>query len=290
MKKSLIVAIISLVILSAAAGFIFTVSSKFLLLQVFLSFGPSTPFLEETNILVLGLDNAFGQRSDTIMVLHINPKSKEAALISIPRDTLAVLPNRGLDKINHAYTYGGIDLARKTAENLLKIEIPYYIVANFSGITDLIDELGGITVDVESRMYYVDLAGGLYINLKPGIQKLTGKEALGYLRYRLDGGDLKRISRQQKFLRALTGEMLRRDNLLRSPKLFLTLLSYINTNLDPKKSLGLSLGMRVAYELGQIHMTTLPGTDIVVDGIYYWKPDEAGIKKLTALHSMEDKN
>jgi anionic cell wall polymer biosynthesis LytR-Cps2A-Psr (LCP) family protein len=136
-------------------------------------------------------------------------------------------------------------------------------------------------------MYYVDYAGGLYIDLKPGHQRLSGKQAMGYLRYRADGGDFKRITRQQKFLRSLAGEMLKRDNILRSPKLFLSLLSYLHTNLNARQSYGLGLSVREAVELGQINMTTLPGSDLMVDGIYYLKPNLAHIKLITQRFKNE---
>jgi len=280
MKRFLIITVVTLIILSATFGFLVAVATKLALFDVFLALTPSSPLLPKTNILILGLDDAFGHRSDTIMVLHTNPEKKEACLISIPRDTLAVLPDRGLDKVNHAYAYGGIELARKTVENLLDIEIPYFMVISIAGVTNLIDELGGITMDVEKRMHYVDYAGNLHIDLQPGVQKLSGKQVLDYMRYRQDGGDFSRISRQQKFLRALAGEMLQRDNLLRSPKLFFTLLSYVNSNLNPRQTLGLSLGLRAAFELGRVYTVTIPGEDMVVDGIYYWKPDQAKMKNI----------
>ncbi|MFC1637430.1 LCP family protein [Candidatus Margulisiibacteriota bacterium] len=284
MKKFFIFLAILLVLFSAALGFSIAVATKFALFEVFLSLAPSEPLLTETNVLVLGIDNAFGHRSDTIMVLHTDPGNKEASLISIPRDTLAVLPGRGLDKINHAYAYGGVELARRAVEDLLDIKIPYYMTVNLSGIIELVDELGGISLDVEKRMYYIDYAGGLYIDLYPGPQKLSGKQTMGYLRYRRDGGDFKRIGRHQKFLHALASEMLKRDNLLRSPKLFLTLLSYIDSNMNSKETLGLAMGMRSAYELGRVQMTTLPGRDLMVDGIYYWKLDKARLKNIIKKH------
>jgi LCP family protein required for cell wall assembly len=284
MKKFFVFIAMILILLSAALGFFIAVATKYALFEVFLSLAPSEPLLAETNVLVLGIDNAFGHRSDTIMVLHTDPANKEASLISIPRDTLAVVPGRGLDKINHAFAYGGIELSRKTVEDLLDIKIPYYMAVNLSGIIELIDELGGISIHVEKRMYYVDYAGGLYIDLKPGLQKLSGKQAMGYLRYRRDGGDFKRIARQQKFLQALAGEMLKRDNLLRSPKLFLSLLSYVDSNLNSKETLGLAMGMRSAYEMGRVRTTTLPGRDMMVDGIYYWKLDKDRLKNIIQKH------
>lgn len=288
MKKFLVVLFIILVIFSAGFGFVIAVATRLALFEVFLSLTPSAPLLSKTNVLVLGIDNAFGHRSDTLMVLHADTANKEATLISIPRDTLAVLPGRGLDKINHAYAYGGIELTRQTVENLLDIEIPYYVAVDLSGIINIIDELGGISIDVEKRMYYVDYAGGLYIDLDKGDQKLSGTQAMGYLRYRRDGGDFKRINRQQKFLKSFGDEMMKRDNLLRSPRLFLTLLSFIDTNLNPKETLGLALGMRSAHELGRIKMTTLPGTDMMVDGVYYWKLDESMLKDIVGKYIHGD--
>ncbi|PIS31245.1 hypothetical protein COT42_01635 [Candidatus Saganbacteria bacterium CG08_land_8_20_14_0_20_45_16] len=274
MKKAFVILLIIVVIFATLLGVVVNIASKFALFDIFISMTPTTTFLSKTNVLVLGVDNAFGHRSDTIMLLHIDPDKKEASLISIPRDSLAILPGRGLDKINHAFAYGGAELSRKTVSNLLKIDIPYYITVNLSGIIDIIDSLGGITINVEKRMYYVDYAGGLYIDLKPGVQKLSGKDAMGYLRFRHDGGDFKRIVRQQNFLTSLAQEMLKRDNLLRSPQLFLTLLSYLDTNLGSKEIFGLALSLRGTFELGHIKMATLPGSDLMVDGIYYWKLDE----------------
>jgi len=281
MKKYLTIGLITIFIFSAAFGFVWAVASKIALFELFFSLSPSTQSFAKTNVLVVGVDDAYGHRSDTIMVLNCDPATKSVSIISIPRDTLAALPDRGLDKINHAYAYGGIELSRRTVENLLDIEIPYYIEVNLSGIINIIDDLGGIPINVEKRMYYVDYGGGLYIDLKPGYQKLTGKQAMGYLRYRADGGDFKRINRQQKFLRAMASEMLKRDNMLRSPKLFLSLLSYLNTNLNLRQSLGLSLNVRNAVEMGEVSMHTLPGSDMMVDGIYYLKPDLARLKDLS---------
>lgn len=280
MKKFFIILIIVICVFSALFGFVVAVASKLALFEVFISLTPTNPLLSKTNILVLGVDDAFGHRSDTIMVLHTDPVNKETSLISIPRDTLAVLPGRGLDKINHAYAYGGVELTRRAVENLLDIEIPYYISVNLSGITELMDQLGGVSINVEKRMYYVDYAGGLYIDLYPGLQKLSGKQAMGYLRYRADGGDFNRIDRQQKFLRSLANQMMSRDNLIRSPNLYLTLLSYLETNLSPRETLGLALSVRAAHELSQVYMTTLPGIDMMVDGIYYWKLDQIRLKDI----------
>ncbi|MBI5078841.1 LCP family protein [Candidatus Saganbacteria bacterium] len=280
MKKALIITFAVIVCLGGLTGFFIGAASRFALFELFISLAPTAPLFPESNILLLGVDDAFGQRSDTIMVLHVGPEKKEASVVSIPRDTLVVLPERGLDKINHAFAYGGAELSRRTVEELLHVQIPYYLTLNLAGIENLIDEIGGIEINVEKRMYYTDYSQDLYIDLKPGLQKLSGKDTMGYLRFRHDDGDFARIARQQKFLKALAAEMIKKDNILRSPGLFLSLLSYVDTNLNSRQVMGLCLGLRGAYELGQVYMTTIPGSDLMVDGIYYWKPDEPAIQRI----------
>ena len=88
----------------------------------------------------------------------------------------------------------------------------------------------------------------------------------------------------------MAAEMFKSENRLRSPKLFLTLLSYLDTNLSSKDTLGLCLGLRAAHESGQVSMATLPGYDMMVDGIYYWKPDEDRMKKFVNKNMIEEED
>ncbi|MFA4844328.1 MAG: LCP family protein [Candidatus Margulisiibacteriota bacterium] len=284
MKKTFVIITVLLVCLAAAVGFGISIAARIALLDIFFSLTPTAAIMGEANILVLGVDDAFGHRSDTIMVLHINPDKKEAAILSIPRDTIVTIPGRGLDKANHAYAYGGVELARRTAAEFLQVEIPYYITVNLAGIAALIDQIGGVTIDVEKRMYYVDYAGDLHIDLQPGRQKLNGKQAMGYLRFRHTDNDFARIGRQQQFVNSVAAEIMRRENLIRSPNLFISLLQCVQTNLNSRQVLGLSLALRGVLELRQFSMNMVPGTDLMVDKIYYWKPDEAQVKQLVERH------
>lgn len=280
MKKALLIATIILACLAALVGFTISIAARIAPIEIFLSLTPTAPILPETNVLVLGVDDVYGHRSDTIMVLHIDPENKAASVVSIPRDTIVTIPGRGLDKVNHAFAYGGVDLSRRTAEEFLRVSIPYYIIVNLAGIENLIDQIGGVTVDVEKRMYYADYAGDLFIDLQPGVQKLSGRQAMGYLRFRHSDNDFGRIGRQQKFLRSIASELTKRENVLKSPGIFLSLLSCVETNLNSREILGLSLAMRGANELSRVNMATIPGTDFMVDGIYYWKPDAAGVQNI----------
>jgi len=279
-KKAFIVTTILLVFLAALSGLLIGIAARFALFDIFISLAPTGEFVPETNILVLGVDSAFGHRSDTIMVLHVNPDKKEAFLISIPRDTIVTVPGRGLDKVNHAYAYGGVELSRQTAEDFLNIKIPYYVIINLAGIEEIIDKIGGVEINVEKRMYYVDYAGGLTIDLQPGRQKLNGRQVMGYLRFRHTDNDFARIGRQQKFLQTLASEMMKKESLFKSPGLFLALLSCIDTNMNSREIFGLSLSLRSAFEMKQFSATMIPGTDLMVDGIYYWKPDDIEVQKI----------
>jgi LCP family protein required for cell wall assembly len=280
MKKFFFGFLVFLVLLAAAAGFLFGVASKLALLDVFLSLSPAAPMLSETSVMVLGVDAAGGHRSDTIMVLHINPEKRQATVISIPRDTLVVIPGRGLDKINHAFAYGGTELARQTVEDFLKVKVPHHIIVDLKGIAKLIDEVGGVMVDVEKRMYYVDYSQDLHIDLQPGLQRLNGEQAMGYLRFRHTDNDFARIGREQKFLNSIASQLMKRDNLIRSPGIFLSLLGCVDSSLNSREILGLSLALRSAYETGQVQMATIPGSDLMIDGIYYWRPDEGALQQI----------
>lgn len=279
-STAFVVTAILLSLFAALIGFAIPVTSKLMLLDMFIALGPRPAFINECNILILGADEPNGGRSDTIMVVHIDPDKREAKIVSIPRDTRAEIPGRGLDKLNHAFAFGGAELSMSAISNFLQVPIPYYIKVDIDSLTEIIDELGGITVNVEKRMYYVDYAGNLDVDLWPGIQKLNGHQAVAYLRYRTDGGDFKRINRQQGFLQAVASQMMARDNITRSPGIFLKLVSSVHTNMTSRQILGTALAMRSAYETGQIQMTSLGGKDHMIDGIYYLEPDQTEVMKI----------
>ncbi len=282
-RSLLIGTVILLVVFSAITGFMLALFSRFLIFETLLTLMPGEKLLTETNILVLGLDQGEEiHRSDTIMVVHIDPTSNLVNVISIPRDTIVSIPQRGLDKINHAYAFGGAELTRQTIENFLDIKIPYYISIDTGSMATLIDEIGGITIDVEKRMFYVDNSQNLFVDLKPGSQKLDGRNAVSYLRYRQDGGDLSRILRQQKFIKALAAQIMSKENLIKSPQIVLKLFSYLETNLNTREILGLAINMRKIFEFGQIKMASIPGSDMMIDGIYYLKPDYDLIHKIVS--------
>jgi LCP family protein required for cell wall assembly len=167
------------------------------------------PFL----VLLIGIDSRDGERarSDTVMLAAVNPQKQRAFLISIPRDSFMELPGRGYDKVNHAFAYGGPKLVKSSLERFFNVQIDRYVTIDFDGFRKIVDELGGVEVNVKKRMKYSDPSDDTYIDLHPGLQVLNGKQALDYARYRKsdlgrEDSDYERIVRQQEIVKALANK------------------------------------------------------------------------------------
>jgi LCP family protein required for cell wall assembly len=149
------------------------------------------------------------QRSDAIMILHIDADRRGASVISIPRDSWVVVPGHGANKINAAFSFGGPSLAVQTIENVTDIRIDHLAVIDWNGFKQLTDSLGGVTLDIPETVY----DHYRHITWKAGRHRMSGKEALDYVGQRagLPGGDFDRIHRQQYFLRTLLDDVLRQE-------------------------------------------------------------------------------
>jgi polyisoprenyl-teichoic acid--peptidoglycan teichoic acid transferase len=173
---------------------------------------PSKPGKPQT-ILLLGSDRRYADRnqkdaarSDTIMLLRLDPGQEATTMLSIPRDLKTLIPGYGYEKINAAYSFGGPQLTLRTVRDLLDIKINHVINVNFSGFRKAVDLLGCVYTDVDRR--YLHSNAGLppsaqyaEIDIRPGYQKLCGQRALDYVRFRHADSDLVRAARQQDFLR-----------------------------------------------------------------------------------------
>ncbi|HWC26564.1 MAG TPA: LCP family protein [Solirubrobacteraceae bacterium] len=161
-------------------------------------------------ILVLGSDRRYGDakagipaRSDTILLVRLDPDKEATAVMSIPRDLKVEVPGYGTKKINEAYALGGPRLSVRTVKALLGLPISHVVNVNFGGFQRAVNRLGCVYIDIDRR-YFNDKGGpGGYatIDLKPGYQKLCGKDSLDYVRYRHTDDDFVRAARQQDFLR-----------------------------------------------------------------------------------------
>ncbi len=216
------------------------------------------------NFLLLGSDARYEDeraRSDSVIFVSADTQSKRLVFLSIPRDTMVDIPGYGRDRVNAAMAYGGPELSVKTVSRLIDQPIDYYVVANYEGFIKLVDALGGIIIDVDKNMYHYDPErGGRYsINLKKGLHHLDGEKALMYVRYRGDPlGDINRVDRQQKFLRAVVEEMLKPRNIVKAPLLAPKIKECIYTNLPLKEMLVLAR-MAQKFEDVEVANSTLPG-------------------------------
>ncbi|MDU4961910.1 MAG: LCP family protein [Sporomusaceae bacterium] len=243
---------------------------------------------DRVNILLLGVDDpdpdtpgAVARRSDTMIVASVNPKDGTASLLSIPRDTRVVIPGRqGLDKITHAYAYGGASLATQTVEQLLGVPISYYTAIDWRGFIQVIDILGGVDLYVEHDMRYADPYANLTIELNKGYQHLDGEKAGQYVRFRHDElGDIGRVQRQQRFLQALSDELLQVGTVLKIPSLVSTVNQYVTTDMNLFTMLKLANTMKTMRH-GSLKTEMLPGSFAEIDGLSYWVPDQRETRRL----------
>ena len=237
------------------------------------------PFFNRSqNVLLLGVDSNGDDtdiwrstRSDTILIFNIHPKKKSINIISVPRDSkVYIAENHGLQKINAAHSIGGIKLSKKTIEQALGIKIDKYVVVNNDIVAKLVDAIGGVPVYVEKNMYYNDRAGKLHVNLKKGLNVLSGEEAVGYLRYRKDGlGDIGRTQRQQWFLRSLLKEIQTPQVIAKVPELMNIIAANVKTDLSLYE-ISQFASLAKSLDLSKIEVATLPGSPNKKGQISYW--------------------
>ena len=170
-------------------------------------------------LLLLGSDrryidkkNGDKPRSDTMMLVRLDPDEDATTVLSIPRDLKVEIPGRGVSKINDAYMYGGPALTLKTVKALTGLKVHHVISVNFGGFREAVNTLGCFYADVDRRYYNSNVGvpiGQRYdaIDIKPGYQKLCGGKALDYVRFRHDDSDIVRAARQQDFLRATKDQL-----------------------------------------------------------------------------------
>lgn len=212
------------------------------------------PGRSKVTVLIVGADERpeYGDvgRSDTMILLFLNPRTKQAALLSIPRDLLVYIPGHGTNKINASFSLGGMELVRETVEGLLEIDIDYTAKADFGGFVDIVDMLGGVDLevpDVEGRgrgMNYDDNWGKLHIHLKPGLQHLDGEQAMGFVRYRRGDSDFKRSERQHQFLRAMVEQKLKVSKIPQLVRVTPKVLEAIDTDMSWRDAVDLARVLR----------------------------------------------
>ncbi|NLW52720.1 MAG: LCP family protein [Tissierellia bacterium] len=224
----------------------------------------------EILFLLAGTDKSVGEegstRTDTLILVKMNLKEGKIDLVSIPRDT-RVPVNGNLDKINHASSYGGIELTMKTIRDWLDIDLDYYAVINFDSVVHIVDIIGGVEVDVPEAI-------AEELKIEPGVQKLNGEQALTFVRHRKSymTGDIGRVQTQQLFMKALLGEIIKPINLLKLPNIINASKKELTTNLKISQGLPniLSLGKMASPK---IESDMIPGDGDYIGGISYYVYD-----------------
>ncbi len=223
--------------------------------------------------------DAFTGRSDTILVDRLDPLANTLRIISLPRDTQVAITGYGTQKINAANAIGGSNLALSTVSSFLEMPIGHYVVLNVHGLVDLVDELGGITVEVPHRMQYMDWTAKLKIDLAPGVHTLTGNQAMGFVRFRHDAlGDIGRVQRQQLFLRAVLEKAMRPDSWSHIPRLLAIARQYISTDLSAEEMINMANFVRGVHRANQV-LTMMPGRFSPTGD---WLTDRSDVSRMVA--------
>ncbi len=235
------------------------------------------------SILLLGTDTGdLGRddtgRTDTIIVATLNPETKTTTLTSIPRDTKVKVPDsvNSYDKVNSAYTIGGVSTAIETIQDTLDIPIDYYVLVNMRGLTQIVDAVGGITIKPLLTFKYEDADV-----TKDKTVTMNGKQALSYSRMRYDDpeGDYGRQKRQKQVIEAIVNKSLSVSAVSNYQKL----LKSIGNNMQTDLTYGDMITIATSYkDAGQtIESNVLQGQDTLLDGLSYQVASASEKKKVS---------
>jgi LCP family protein required for cell wall assembly len=238
------------------------------------------------NILIMGIDQVpganensddiFTGRTDTLLLVRVNPQDSSVSVMSIPRDTRVQIPGYGMDKINQANVEGGPELVAQTiGYNLGNIQIDRYVRVSTGAFREIVDLVGGIEVNVPKRMEYTDHSQKLYIDLYPGWQTLNGDQAEQFARFRKDAnGDIGRVQRQQILLKSLRERLTNPTVIPKLPQIVRVVQRYLDTNLTLEEMLALA-NFGLELDASDLHMVMLPGrfSGPAEYTASYWLPD-----------------
>ncbi len=227
---------------------------------------------DQINILLVGTDKRLArksERADSIVFIRADKKRKTVHLLSIPRDTRVNIPGRGLDKINHAWAFGGAPLMLKTVKNYLDMDVNYFFKVDFAQFEKAVDAMGGVDFDSSAAWY----DGELGVQVREGYRHRSGKEAMALVRNRRygkgGGSDLARVSLQQEFLKAMMAQSI--NSYADVPGAASVVASYVSTNMGLTQMMVVGrvfAGQEIAMETA-----VLPGKSGMISGVSYIIPD-----------------
>lgn len=248
------------------------------------------------NIALFGIDSTEDSgRSDSIMILTINNKDNKLKITSLMRDSYVSIDGHGKDKLNHAYAFGGPELAVKTINKNFDLNISDFVTVNFSSLPKLIDAVGGVEIDVDGEElkfinnYINDLNFKNKTNYatinKTGLQHLNGTQAMAYCRIRYtSGGDYKRSDRHREVLENLIQKSTS-ISVLKYPELLSELLPMLKTSLSSGEIMNYGVqGVKLVNSLEQDRYPKDENSEeAMINNVYYLKFDERAT--IEAIHN-----
>lgn len=242
---------------------------------------------EPMSVLLLGIDTgSLGRvevgRSDVLMVMTLNPNTNHITLTSIPRDTYVEIVGQGImDKINHAYAFGGIEMSRATVEQFLDIPIDHYVVVNMAGLSELIDQVGGVEV-IPTTSFSISS----YNFIEGQAITLDGEMALAYVRERYtSGGDYGRQERQRQLVTAIIRQISNSKNIFNLKNIFYSLNENIKTDFDLMTLMGLYQVFN--RNIDTIETYQISGYPQMINQIYYEVPDAEVVENIKNAIKIE---
>lgn len=232
---------------------------------------------EPFSALVLGVDDREGDggRSDTLIVITVNPTEQSTKLLSIPRDTYTDIVGKGFkDKINHAYAYGGVEMTLQTVEQLLTIPIDYVVQVNMDSFVTLVDTFGGVTVDNGFAFHYDG------VDFPTGEVQLDGDKALKYVRMRYDdpAGDFGRQQRQKAVLEQLLKQSISLTTVLRYEDILKQLENNVQFNITFDEIMSIQKNYASSFQsVEQLQLQDVSAMH--KNGIYYTVISEAELQQ-----------
>ena len=245
------------------------------------------PLEDNFSILFIGIDDSDerdfkgNSRSDALILATFNKDQKSVKLLSIPRDSYVYIPAKNATtKINAAHAAGGPKATMDTIEELLDIPVDYYVRINFNAFIEVVDALDGIEVDVPyalSEMDSKDKKGA--IQLEPGLQTLTGEEALALARTRHKDSDIQRGERQQEILKAIMAKAMSVNGVTKYTNVIEAVGDNMSTNLQFSQIKGF-VNYITADQGINLETVKLKGNDLYQNGVYYYQLDETSVEEV----------
>ncbi|MEK3888336.1 polyisoprenyl-teichoic acid--peptidoglycan teichoic acid transferase TagU [Bacillus sp. FSL K6-3431] len=222
---------------------------------------------EPFSVLMLGVDQREGDkgRSDTMIVMTVNPEKQSMEMLSIPRDTRVEIVGKGIDdKINHSYAFGGVEMSMNTVEKFLDIPIDYYVKMNMEGFKDIVDSVGGITVNND-----FDFSEGGH-HFAKGQLNLNGKEALSYARMRKNDsrGDFGRQMRQRQVIQGVMNKGANVSALWKYDDILKALSNNVETNISFDEMKDIQKNYSSARH--NIEQMEIAGNGSTIGGVWYY--------------------